>query len=321
MKLKSIHNITVLGIAVLALSLSGISKAESDFSQIYFFGDSLSDPGNIFALTGFIAKAPYQPIPSAPYAIGGHQFSNGKTWAQRFAQKMKLSDGGKPALEAPGINGNYAFGGARARYSGDSPPAAAQIGLFLSDYYGGADPHALYVVQFGGNDLRDALDVMDEFGEPGFPAAIGILEAAVEATVTNIVQLYYSGARQFLVANVPNLARTPAVVGSGPGAVYLANLFGESYNYGLDLALTSLEGGLPGISITGLDFFGSVNAAADNPGNFGITFTDVPCLTFYDPSGAKCSKPGEYLFWDGIHPTAVIHRAIGDIATDLFNND
>ena len=320
MKLNSIRNIAILGLVVLSLGVPGISKADGDFSQIYIFGDSLSDPGNIFALTGLIAKAPYEPIPSAPYAIGGHQFSNGKTWAQRFAQNMKLSNGGKPALKAPGIKGNYAFGGARARYSGDSLPAAAQIGLFLSHYYGSADPNALYVVQFGGNDLRDALDVMDEFGEAGFPAASGILEAAVEATAANIMQLYDSGARHFLVANVPNLARTPAVVGSGPGAVDLANSFGTSYNDELELALQSLDD-FPGISIKRLDFFGTVNAAADNPDDFGITFTNVPCLTFYEPSGAKCSKPGEYLFWDGIHPTAVIHRAVADIATDLFNNN
>ena len=70
MKLKSIRDIAILGLAVLTFSVSGTSRADGNFSQIYFFGDSLSDPGNIFALTGLIAKAPYDLIPSAPYAIG-----------------------------------------------------------------------------------------------------------------------------------------------------------------------------------------------------------------------------------------------------------
>lgn len=36
------------------------------------------------------------------------------------------------------------------------PGFSAQIGMFLG-HYGGADSDALYVVQFGGNDVRDAL--------------------------------------------------------------------------------------------------------------------------------------------------------------------
>jgi len=319
MKLKSICDITFLGLAILILSVPGISKADGGFSQIYIFGDSLADPGNIFALTGLTAKAPYELIPSAPYAIGGHHFSNGKTWAEKFAQNMKLSEGGKSALEAPGINGNYAFGGARARFIGDAPPAAAQVGLFQLHYTGSADPDALYVVQFGGNDLRDALDAYP--ADPSGATSVGILTDAVVSISDNIISLYSTGARHFLVANVPNIARAPAVREAGPGVVFLANFFGVSYNDGLESALSALEGGLPGISIERINFFDIVNDVADNPENFGITFTEATCLTFGDPSGAKCSKPGEYLFWDGIHPTKVIHNAIGDKASELFNGD
>jgi hypothetical protein len=43
------------------------------------FGDSLSDPGNFYVVTGQQSVAPYAPIPSAPYAIGGHHFTNAAT--------------------------------------------------------------------------------------------------------------------------------------------------------------------------------------------------------------------------------------------------
>jgi len=319
MKLKSIRDIAKLGLAILVLSVPGISKAGGDFSQIYIFGDSLADPGNIFALTGLSAKAPYELIPSAPYAIGGHHFSNGKTWAEKFAQNMKLSEGGKPALEAPGINGNYAFGGARARLFGEAPPAAAQVSIFEAHYAGSADPNALYVVQFGGNDLRDALEAIPP--DLNLATSFGILNDAVISISDNIRSLHSMGARQFLVANVPNLARTPAVRADGPGAVFFAGIFGVFYNDGLESALSSLEDDLLGISIERLNFFDIVTDVADNPENFGITFAEDPCLTFGDPNGAKCSNPGKYLFWDGIHPTKVIHNAIGDKASDLFNGD
>ena len=213
MKLKSIRDITILGLAVLALSVPGILRANGNFSQIYFFGDSLSDPGNVFLLTGLTAKAPYEPIPSAPYAIGGHHFSNGKTWAEVFAQRLKLVEGGKAALENFVTNGNFAFGGARARSFGDSPSALQQVGLYLS-VHGTADPNALYVLQFGGNDLRDAIGAFFLFDPTGALSNL-ILAQAVQSIKDNIELLYNFGARHFLIANAPNLARTPAIIISG----------------------------------------------------------------------------------------------------------
>lgn len=78
-----------------------------DFERIFFFGVSLCDAGNIFAITGQTAQAPYD--------IHGYQFSNGKTWAQRFARHLELKRSEQAALFAQGRNGNYAFGGARAQ--------------------------------------------------------------------------------------------------------------------------------------------------------------------------------------------------------------
>ena len=150
-------NLMAFWIAIVALGTHGGLWAKDGFDNIYIFGESLSDPGNVYALTGETAKAPYEPIPSAAYAIGGHQFSNGKTWAQRF---------GKAAYGSSGKYGNYAFAG--TRLAGDSLALSAtdQIMLFLGDQGGVADGEALYVIQFGGNDVRDAL-VAYLVGGPG----------------------------------------------------------------------------------------------------------------------------------------------------------
>src|SRR5437870_4104979 len=149
-------------LALLSLPLVPPAFA-SDFAQIVFFGDSLSDPGNHFIAFGTTAHQPFVPIPDDSYAIGGHHFSNGATWAEQLAQALHMPRSGSPALRAPGGFTNYAVGRARAR------PAApvfrfydlsTQVGLFLSDFGGHASPDNLYVIWIGGNDLRDALETL-----------------------------------------------------------------------------------------------------------------------------------------------------------------
>ncbi len=51
------------------------SSAASAYSDIFVFGDSLSDSGNVFAATGG--------FPPAPYYDG--RFSNGPTYAEDLA--------------------------------------------------------------------------------------------------------------------------------------------------------------------------------------------------------------------------------------------
>ncbi len=321
MKIQSITSIYAAFVCALMLGfMPAIGGAETVFEKLYIFGDSLSDPGNAYALTGQTSKAPYEAIPEAPYAIGGHHFSNGKTWAERLAQNLNANNGGKPALAKPGRYGNYAFGGARARDSGTSPSSSAQVGMFLGDHGGVAPSDGLYVLQFGGNDIRDAL--FDPLNAGSF------VLSAVAAEIGNIQMLYLSGARNFAIVNAPNLGRAPAVVASGQGAVAGAEALSQFHNEVLEHGfpalglpgLSQLEG-LPGIKIYRIDFFSFVNDVADNPTAFGISDPFFPCLLFGVKSEAKCDNPDERAFWDGIHPTAVIHSALGDVATAVVTID
>ena len=72
----------LLASGLLTISLIWSSPvAASVFSQIYAFGDSLSDNGNVFAATGM-------GFPPAPYAQG--RFSNGPVWAENLAESDVL---------------------------------------------------------------------------------------------------------------------------------------------------------------------------------------------------------------------------------------
>ena len=297
-------------IALSSLALPSLGYGEASFDEMYFFGDSLSDSGNVYALTGQTSKAPYALIPSAPYTIGGFHFSNGKTWAERFAQNFQANNSGKAALDDPGKNGNYAFGGARARSNSASlsPSSATQLGMFVADH-GMAEPDALYVIQFGGNDLRDALEIA-----AADPIGAGlIIQEAVTEHAAMVQMLYGYGGRQFLVANAPNLEHAPAVKLAGGSAA--AGFFTGLYNGFLEGALQQLEAALVGVTIYRLNLAGFIDDVVANPGDFGITDTDSPCLNFFVESDAKCSNSEERLFWDGIHPTKAAHNELADVAT------
>ena len=308
-----ITHFKAIWVAIIMLGMHSGLWAKDGLDNVYIFGDSLSDPGNVYALTGQTAKAPYEPIPSAAYAIGGHQFSNGKTWAQRFAQNLKLNKSGKAAYGSSGKFGNYAFAGARLAGPSLAVSAADQVNLFLGDKGGVADSDALYVIQFGGNDVRDAFVA---YLVDGPAAAQGIIEAAIGAEIGLILQLYGSGAQNFLVANAPNIGMAPAVAEFGPEAQILGAGLSAGFNAGLASALDFYIP--PEASVQIFDMYGLINAIAANPVALGISDTTSPCLSFGVESGAKCSNPETYLFWDAVHPTAVVHKHLGSVAASLY---
>ncbi len=321
------RNMAVACLTILVLGIPGLSSADedSDFSRIFIFGDSLSDTGNVYILGGqMTSQPPYEVIPTFPYDFQGFQYSNGKTWAQRFAKHLELKRSGKAALRRPGRFTNYAFGGATARYAGNMRSGPEQLLVYMNDFPGGGGGGALYVIQFGGNDIRAALES---------PAPSAILGMAIASEINMILQLYQQGARQFLVANVPDLSLSPAIKLQDaiitappspipPGAIIQATSdLVIGYNFGLEFALTELEQMFGDISIKRLDFYSILNDISTNPGNYRITNTDSACVSFGVIQNPICDKPNKYLFWDGIHPTKKVHRIVGAIAADLYDDD
>src|SRR5688572_12357448 len=156
-------------LSVCALAAAGWANAQAPFSRIVVFGTSLSDSGNAFVLTGQQSTAPDYGmdafsllIPDAAYAVGGHHFSNGATWVEQFAHSMGVAASVRPALRGSSDGAsNYAVGGARALGSAGFN-LEIQVNAFLSDVAGIAPSDALYVIEMGGNDLRDAVQTAAE---------------------------------------------------------------------------------------------------------------------------------------------------------------
>ena len=189
-----------------------------------------------------------------------------------------------------------------------------QVQSMLADF-GGAPSDGLYVIQFGGNDVRDALSAItvDPGGVPDFTASFGILFTALAELQATIQVLYDAGARNFVVANVPNMANAPAVVLQGPSTQFVTGIFVGTFNGELEGRLMALEAN-QGINIARFDMFGLTNDLAANPGNYGLTNVSWPCLDFLAESGGICENPDEHMFWDGLHPTAATHKIIAEAA-------
>ena len=293
------------------LCLTTPSAASAGFSDLFLFGDSLSDSGNnAVALTPNVTPVPISGnsfIPAFPYASG--HYTNGPVWAQSFASSLGL--GANPSL----LGGtDYAFGGARtgpltpnpfpAGLLDPFPPSLeTQVAFFLLQHGHVAPSDALYVVAGGGNNARDAL--VGAAGCGGNPVCInGIIQSAALAFAGDIgaidAELEVAGARRIIVWNVPDIGVTPAVRAAGAAAAGLGTLIAASMNAALLGAIRSD----PHAQL--FDLFGVVDSIVANPGAFGLTDATNACAQFI------ACDPSKYLFWDGIHPTSAGHLIISN---------
>lgn len=269
----------------LALATQGAFAALANpFSQLYFFGDSLSDNGNAFLYSGGVVPDP------ADYVDG--RFSNGPVAAEIMADALGLSltdfaVGG--AKTGEDINGFDSY-----IHPLDGTGMQAQVAMF-SALLGGsaADPNALYGVWGGPNDYFE----------------VGLTPPETVANlVTLISDLYALGARNFFVPNMPDLGLTPRFVGTAnQGAMTdLAALV----NTLLDGGLATLQLSLPDARIIPFDTFNFLRGVVDDPVPLDLANVTDACL-FTPSCVGDPDAQSNYLFWDGVHPTAAAHQILG----------
>ena len=182
--MKSARHLPVVFQLILSIILPGPACAGFAYDGLVIFGDSLSDPGNKFVVTGLSNTPPYDLldqflVPDGPYTRGGHHHSNGATWAEQYARSQGLGVLTQPALHNPGKATNYAYGGARARDATATSPnmhLPGQVTRYLTDTGGVALPGTLYVIFAGSNDI--APDAVFTFASSPLDGLTVIAEAA-----------------------------------------------------------------------------------------------------------------------------------------------
>jgi phospholipase/lecithinase/hemolysin len=314
----------VLTLALFSIAFVAFASAQK-IQRIAFFGDSLTDSGNNFLLTGQSTSIPFPLGPAAfSYDIGGHQYSNGQVWSQLLANGLGLPLSGLPRLQSNSgqLFSNYAVGEARSRSNAPAFPdfnLTQQVLDFIDDYNGTVPPNTLIAIWIGANDLEDALDALKT--DPSGGTSEVILQQATAAVFENLQTLYQHGARMFLIANIPDLSETPYVRFLGltdPTIPTIASQMTNEFN-------TSLESVASGFSVSpGLQYFRLFDANAlldlivSSPGKYHLLDAIDRCTVPLVKSNAICSMPDSYLFWDATHPTTAGHRLIAKAVFDLL---
>lgn len=292
-----------------------LKAAAATFSQLFVFGDSLSDTGNLFNASGETA-----PPENLGYFNG--RVSNGPNWIDYLAQDLNLSTP-TPVLDvldgiSPTDGINFAFSGATSETANtiDSqlPGLQQQIGLST---IAPSDPNALYIVWIGANDyLPTTSPSFTPFTSP-------------QTTVANIAgavtALAGVGAKNIIVANLPNLGQTPIANGLNPFSPIPVppdtstrlNDLTEAHNALLATTLDSLDASLKSqnVNLISLDI-NSLFQEVTNPATSPFTNVTDPCIL-----NLSCTDPNQFLFWDGSHPTTAGHKLIGEFAFDRLQGN
>ncbi len=284
---------------------------ETQAGDIFVFGDSLSDTGNLFLLTGgangsiFSTDPAKNPrLPSPPYYEG--RASNGPVWIEPFAAHLGL------AVPQPAFAGgtNYAFIGAVTGPGSSSPypipTITTQVGLYVGGA-GMATPEDLFVVWGGANDFL--------YGQTDWTIPVTNIVNAIE-TLHKDVQ-----ATRFLVPNLPPLGRTPTGAALDPVEFdFLTDQFNTLLNTELDALRDAL-----GVTLYEFDIHAQFENLLADPTAYALAnVTDTALVVDENPSSPLFGyptypytlqfDPAESLFFDGVHPTAFGHALIAEAA-------
>jgi|GEM_PF-574278 len=282
-------------VATLVMTVASVPAGAAAVDKIVFFGDSLSDTGNVWYATGGFPPAPYYQGSSGglPDFTGGQWSSpEGPSWPTLFASTFGLT--ATPSL-VPGGN-NFAWGGARTGVNVDPTGVLWLDQQVLLYQLSGNQPDSrtLVSIMIGGNDVANNL------------GNAGALQAGIASIITQMTNLYGLGVRQFVVSNVPDIGATPRFQELDvvqPGIAAFATAWTTQWNAALQTALNQLQ--LPGAVISFFDFY-SFSKDPELLALFANT-TDA-CLT----ASSICSDPASYFYWDSFHPSSTSHALLAE---------
>lgn len=322
------------------------SVVASPVKEIVFFGDSLSDDGNLYQKLKIVPKSP-------PYYKG--RFSNGLTWAEYVGNHF-YSKSYSNYL-------NYAYGGAtaimhRLRTDKFVAPMLLQVELdtYFTRYPLKDKSQSVYALWIGANDyLYETTEDLDSLTSD-------VVNKISESAET----LLDKGAHGVMILNLPDLSLTPYARNHQTEA--RLSIISGMHNTKLAAVIKKLEVKYPG-RILLFDIYGIFSDLLSNTDKYNqkygtnITNTTESCWlgtvfglqdqkmlesdlkllnlddantqavihspvlkqvyllgSAYSSGKTPCGHADQYVFWDDLHPTAIVHKVLGKIIVDQLES-
>lgn len=294
---------------------------------IVYFGDSLTDSGNLYDQTEGLVDEDIRNSSGGPNG----EASDGPTHATYAGQILGLEDDEIY---------NYAIAGAEAAGSqalgdfltedGDDPlivppddprlqfdmNLGAQIDRFLADFDGVRLSGTTAVILIGGNDY---LAVEGTTLQETLADAATSMVQAVAATLRAAKDLSRAGMGEVVIYSLPDAAFFPNITSSSPAEQALATALFDKHNQLLADGVAALQA--RGHDIRMLDLSPVTDAIADDPTAFGLIAPLDLTLTDGDPDLLALFDADQVAFWDSIHPSTATHGIIGAYTALALNGD
>jgi thermolabile hemolysin len=277
----------------------GDLRPGAPIERIVAFGDSLTDKGNMhLASQQVLSIVPgWSSLPSTTWFAG--RFSNGPTWVEYLAARNRLP-----------LN-SWAVGGAQTRDKKLAPipslPSIHGIDRQLDRFFEHAkqnpsyDPsRTLFTFLAAGNDFVNDTKTGPE------------IIAQQEASLKRLADF---GARKIIVVNLPDVSVAPVFrLGRTDAHTVLGKV--EYYNAHIGDVARRVAAST-GAEIRVVDVRSSFDAVLAKKEKYGFSNVTDTCLKIDKDSPttylgkqelrAGC-VPGEYVFWDTLHPTTRMHE-------------
>ena len=291
--------------AALLITATAQAAHAPPVDNVVVFGDSLSDAGQFYSPSlGSFSKFTTNP---------------GNVAVQYIAARYGFN------LQPSRLGGSdYAYGGSGVVTDDAGPdPAIPTLTQQVNGYLANgakADPHSLFVVWGGANDIfyhstqYGLGTLVPGLGETAAQATANINAAATQELAL-VSQLKQAGAKYVVLFNLPDIGKTPSAAaneGLVPGIKTFLSNVSLSYNQTLNAGI-----GATGANVLAVNTYALFNEVLANPSAYGFVNTTAQACTTassHDCNGSTLVAPNanqNYLFADGVHPTTASHELFG----------
>lgn len=307
------------------MAITGDSTEEIP-PEIVFFGDSLSDNGNLFAVgEGLLSDEIRE-----SFGNGEGRISNGAVFTEFLAGLLGLDSVANLAIAGAQAEGSYTIG-QFAEDRGydddllvplDDPRLefdinlSAQVERFAEQYEGIDLSDTLAVILIGGNDYSSLrLTTLEQT----IADALQRLFEVTGSIITSAFEIAGTGVGHIALVALPQATFFPVGRGLDPIEQVLGNLMFGLHNAALAFGRDLLEAS--GVEAQIVDLTILSRALTDDPSIFGIYAPLTNTMVNGGSALLEQFDEDEIAFWDDIHPTTAFHGVMARFIAGALSED